>query len=425
MGGIINSNYLIKQLVLLIICLLLFPSLSRADNSSLSGYFEAGNRSQSEDFEEEDEDREYAYQNYHLRFMDKPSDRLSYEFGTFIYDKDYKSRDSLDNISKIFISKGSYYLNKQKTDSFKLDVTLKYKEKRYRNTPSSEYDQIMLSPKLSYDRKGSYKINLSTGINNYDYVSAGGDDQLKFFSKLGAKRYLLEKKLMLTSSYKLETTAHKRINRRKNKNDFMFGFDYIFGIPFIYKITARAKLGQGDTKDDDERDEDFDYKYRQFYVKTEHRITSKLKNDFKCQYFKKDYLTADLDHSGFYIRSNWRYEMLADEKQALYFNLTSKHKDVNYTLKSGSDYKKDSLAIKGTYKRKKNWKTSASLQGNFYNYENSTNDKNRYYAKLSFEKLFPQKGLSLSLDFKYKYTDYKHANNTSEESVRLAFKYRF
>ena len=121
----INSNYLIKQLVLLIICLLSFSSLCRADNSSLSGYFEAGNRSQSEDFEEENEDREYAYQNYHLRFRDKPSDRLSYEFGTFIYDKDYKSKDSLDNISKIFIAKGSYYLDKQKTDSFKLDVTLK------------------------------------------------------------------------------------------------------------------------------------------------------------------------------------------------------------------------------------------------------------------------------------------------------------
>jgi hypothetical protein len=230
---------------------------------------------------------------------------------------------------------------------------------------------------------------------------------------------------MLTSSYKLETTANKRTNRRKNKNDFMFGFDYIFDIPFIYKITARAQLGQRDTKDDDERDEDFDYKYRQFYVKTEHRITSKLKNDFKWQYFKKDYLTADLDHSGFYIRSNWRYEMLADEKQALYFNLTPKHKDVNYVLKSGSDYKKDSLGIKGTYKRKKNWKTSASLEGNRYDFKDSTKDKNRYYAKLSFEKLFLQKALSLSLDFKYKYTDNRQANNTEEESVRLAFKYKF
>jgi hypothetical protein len=409
----------------LVICSLLFPPLSFATDFALSGYFESGNRSQAEDFEEEEEDREYAYQNYHLKFKHKLSDRFNYILSSFIYNKDYKSRDSLDNISKIFNAKGSYYLNKQKQESLKLDIKLKYKEKRYRNTPSSEYDQIMFSPKLTYDKKDSYAINLSTGINNYDYVSTRGNDQLKFFSQLGAKRYMVEKKLMLTSSYKLETTAHKRTNRRKNKNDFMFGFDYIFDIPFIYKITARAKLGQRDTKDDDERDEDFDYKYRQFYVKIAHRITSKLKNDFKYQYFKKDYLTADLDHSGFYIRSNWRYKMLADETQELYFNFTSKYKDVNYVLKSGSNYKKETLGIKGTYKRKKNWKTSVSLQGNFYGYEDSTKDKNRYYTKLSFEKLFLEKDLSLSLDFKYKYTDNKQADNTEEESVRLAFKYKF
>lgn len=117
--------------------------------------------------------------------------------------------------------------------------------------------------------------------------------------------------------------------------------------------------------------------------------------------------------------------MLADEKQELYFNLTSKHKDVNYVIKSGSDYKKETLGIKGTYKRKQNWKTSASLQGNLYDFEDSTKNKNRYYTKLSFEKLFMEKDLSLSLDFKYKYTDNKQADNTEEESVRLAFNYRF
>ncbi len=421
-----------NHVALLVICSLLFPSLSLAMDFTLSGYFEAGKRSQAEDYEEEDEDREYTYQNYHLTLKHKLSDRLSYKLGSFIYNKDYKSMDSLDNISKIFNANGSYYLKKQKEKSLRLDVRLKYKEKRYRNTPSSEYNQIMFSPKLTYDKKDYYAINLRTGINNYDYVSTGrdrlvprGNDQLKLFSKLGVRRYLLEKKLTLTSSYKFETATHKRTNRQKDKNDFMFGFDYIFDIPCIYKITTRAKFGQRDTKDDDERDEDFDYKYRQFYLKTEHRINPELKTGIKYQFFKKNYLTADLDHSGFYIRSSWRYKRLADETQELYFNFTAKHKDVNYVLKSGSDYKKETVGIKGTYKRKKDWKTSVSLQGNFYNYEDSTNDRNRYYTKLSFEKLFPEKDLGLSLIFKYKYTDNKQANNTDEASIRLAFEYKF
>ncbi|MEF9426120.1 MAG: hypothetical protein L0956_02720 [Candidatus Mariimomonas ferrooxydans] len=252
-----------------------------------------------------------------------------------------------------------------------------------------------------------------------------GNDQFKFFSKVAAKRYLFEKRLVLASSYKLEITAHKRADRRKNKNDFMAGFDYRFNKPLIHKITARAKLGQRDTKDDDERDEDFDYRYREFYIKIESRITSKIRATSKYHYFRKDYLTADLDHSGFYILIIWRYTMLADETQGLYFNLISKHKEVDYTIKQGSNYKKETLEIKGNYRRKKKWKVSVSLQGSIYDLKDSARDKNRYYSKISFDKLFPEKNLVLSLYFKYKYTDNRQANNTEAESVRLAFRYKF
>ncbi len=282
----------------------------------------------------------------------------------------------------------------------------------------------MFLPRLIYDKKDYYTIKIGTGINEYNYRSTGGNDQLKFFFKVGAKRYLLEKKLMLASSYKLETSTHKRANRRKNKNNVMMGVDYLFSIPFIHKIAARAKLGHRDTKDD-ERDEDFDYKYGEYSVKTEHRIRSRIQTHFKYQYFTKDYLTADLDHRGFYISGTVRYKMLTDKTRALYFTLASKHKEVKYPLKSGSDYKKETIEIKGTYRRKKNWKLSASAKGTLYNYRDSTKDKNRYYAVLSFEKLFPGNNLGLSLDGKYKYSDNKHANNSEEEAIRLAFQFSF
>lgn len=392
---------------------------------NLSGYIETGQKSQAEDFEEEEEDREYTYQKYRLGLKYRLSDHVMYELGSLIHDKDYESADSLDNISKIFNAKGSYYLNKQKKELLKLDIRLKYKEKRFRNSSSGEYDQIMFSPKLTYTKKDVYTINLSIGVNDYDYTNIAGNDQFKFFSKIEAKKYLLEKRLMLASSYKLEITAHKRANRRKNKNDFMAGFDYRFDKPLIHKITARAKLGQRDTKDDDERDKDFDYRYGEFYVKIESRITSKIRATSKYQYFRKDYLTADLDHSGFYILSTGRYTMLADETQGLYLNFIFKHKEVDYTVKQGSNYKKETLEIKGTYRRKKKWKVSASAQGSIYDFKDAARDKNRYYSTISFDKLFPEENLVLSLYFKYKYTDNRRANNTESESVRLAFKYKF
>lgn len=413
------------RLSLLIICLLIFPSLSLANNLTLSGYSEAGKRSQAEDFEEEDDDGEYTFRNYHLRFEHRLYSRFAYSLGSFIYDKDYKTRDALDNISRIFDFKGSYYLKMRKKSSLGLDIKLRYKEKRYRNTPSSEYNQVVFYARLTYDKKNSYSIDLSAGINNYDYMRTEVSDQLKIFSKVGAERFFLDKKLMVKSSYKLETMENKRAGRQKNKSDFMLGFDYTFDLPYISKLTARTNIGQRDTKDDDERDEDFDYKYGQFYIKTTHRIGSEVKTDLKYHYFEKDYLTADLDHSGFYIRNTWRYVALTDETNELLFNFTAKHKDVNYTRTSGRNYQKETLGIRGTYRRRKDWKTSVSLQGNIYDYKDSTNDKNRYYIKLFFEKLFPERNLSLSLNFKYRYTDNKRRDDTEEESVRLAFRHRF
>ena len=264
-----------KRLLFVIIGLLILPSLARADLSTeakgeslpdrqagtlakaddftLSGYTEVGKRSTAEDYEEEDTDDDYTYQNYHLKLEQEVSDRLSYDLSSFIYKKDYKSRDSLDNISRLFKTNWSYYLKELKEEHFKLDFKLKYKEKRYKNTPNSEYDQIRLEPALSFAKKDLYIINLSAGIDNFDYLAPGAKDQLQIFSSLGQNRYFLGKKLMLTSAYKIETLEQKIINRKRTKQEVAGGFDYLFDLPWLYKITTRAGWGQRDTKEDEER----------------------------------------------------------------------------------------------------------------------------------------------------------------------------
>ena len=414
-----------KRAFFLIIGLLVLPSLAAADDFVLSGYTEVGKRSTSEDYEEEDTDDDYAYQNYHLKLEQEVSDRLSYDISSFIYKKDYKSRDSLDNISRLFKTNWSYYLRKLKEETLELGFKLKYKEKRYKNTPSSEYDQISAAPTLTFKKKDLYTVDLTAGIDNYDYLAPGEKDQLKIFSSLGGDRYFLGKKLMLTSAYKIETLEQKITNRKRTKHEVMGGFDYLFDLPWLYKITTRAGWGQRDTKEDEARDEDYDYEYWSYYTKTEHRINPKLKTDLKYQYFKKDYISADLDHGGFYIQNSWDYEILDDEKQRIGFDFGVEHKDVKYELKSGNDYQKETVEVKFSYKRKKNWQTSAGLEQNFYDFDDSSNDKKRTYVKLSGEKLFLDGDLVLSLDFKYRYTDYEQKDDKEQEAVRLAFKYKF
>ena len=409
----------------LIIGILVLPSLARADDFVLSGYTEVGKRSTAEDYEEEDTDEDYTYQNYHLKLEQKISDRLSYDVSLFVYDKDYKGRDSLDNISRIFKTNWSYYLKKLKEESLELDFKVKYKEKRYKNSPSNEYDEIRAVPTLTFKKKDLYTIDLALGIDNFDYLAEGQKDQFKVFTQVGGKRYLLEKKLMLAGSYKIENTEQEKINRKRTKQEVAGGFDYLFDLPWLYKIITRAGWGQRDTKEDEERDEDFDYEYWSYYTKTEHRINPKLKTDLKYQYFKKDYISADLDHRGFYLQNNWDYEILDDEKKRVWLDLGLEHKDIKYNLKSDNDYQKETVEAKLSYKRKKNWQTSAGLEQNFYDFNDSSNDKKRTYVKLSAEKLFLEGDLVLSLDLKYRYTDYKQKDDKDQEAVRVAFKYKF
>jgi len=422
------------------------PALARADDFVFSGYSEVGRRSTAEDYEEEGTDDDYAYQNYHLKLEQEMSERLSYDISSFIYKKDYKSRDSLDNISRIFKTNWSYYLKKTEKGYQELDFSrqstletsrdpdpeliywsgkLRYREKRYKNTPSGEYDQLSAAPTLTFKKKGLYTVDLTAGVDNFDYLAPGAKDQLEIFSKIGGDRYFLDKKFMLTGSYKIENTEQEKIDRKRTKQEIAGGFDYIFELPWIYKIANRLEWGQRDTKEEEERDEDFDYEYWRYYTKTEHRLSPKLKTALKYQYFKKDYISADLDHRGFYIRNGWDYEILDDEKQRIGFDFGLEHKDVRYELKSGNDYQKETVEVKAAYQRKKDWQAALRLEQNFYNFNDSNNDKERTDVKLSAEKLFLEGDLVLSLDLKYKYTNYEQKDDKEQEALRIAFKYRF
>jgi len=415
----------IKSLYLFVILLIIIPSFSFAADFRVGGFFDTGKRTQAEDYEEEDDDSEYTYRKYNLSFEHRLSARVNYKVASNYYDKDYIQSDSNDNLSRISTVNGSYYIRKENEEKLKLDIGFRHKEKRYNESSDSEYDQNVLTPKVTYSVKDIYSVYLSTGINSYDYVSNKGKDEIKIFSKLGGKRYLLAKRLVLSSSFRFESSNRKKEDRREHKNVLMLGAYYIPDVSYIYKITLRVKAGQGDTKDDDDRDDDLDYRFGRFFIKTEHKVNPLLKAGLVYEFFRKDYLTSDLDHRGFYIKNTWRQSIIADKDRELYIIAAAVHKDVNYPIKPQRDYRKDTLEVKGVIMKRRDWKTSLSLRGDFYDYSDSTGDKNRYYARLLLKRYFFDKRLDLSLNLKYKYTDNRHSNNTEEESGRLAFAYRF
>ena len=398
---------------------------AKAEDFVFSGYSEAGRRSQAEDFAEEDTDEDYGYQNYHLKFEQRASERLSYDVSSFVYRKDYKARNSLDNISRIFKAGLAYDLKRFEQELIRFDFKLKSRQRRYKNSPASEYDEISAAPALTFEEKDNYRVDLTLGVDNFDYLAEGEKDQFKTSAGLGGRKHFLEKRLTLISSYRIERLDQEKANRKKTKQEVDGGFDYEFELPWIYQLVSRLSWGQRDTKDEEERDEDMDFEYWQYYVKSEHKINPKLKTHLKYQYFAKDYISADLDHRGFYFQNALDYEVLDSQRQRFWLDFSIAYKEVEYNLKPDNDYQKVSLQAKVSYKRKKNWQASLGLEDNFYDFSAQDNDKKRSYLKLSAEKLFQGGDLILSVDFKYRFTNYAKKEDQQEEALRLGFKYRF
>lgn len=405
------------------VCILPFDFEAAA--SVLSGYVETGESSTAQDYQEEDNDEDYSYQNYHLRLAQQASPRLGYDLSSFVYNKNYKAADQLDNRARIFKGGMKYDLKKSKEKTLELGIELDYKQKRFFNNPANEYDRIMTSPQLTLEKSHLYAVSISAGVDIFDYLQAGQKDLTKIFVKTAGKRFFLDEKLVLHSGYKLETAQQNKIERERTKHEAQGGIDYVFGLPLIYKFSAQAGWGQRDTKTDEDRDQDLDYTYWRAATQTEHKLGPKLDTVFNFRYFKKDYLAADLGHHGFSIGNDWDYEVWDDEKRKIAFSLGAEHKEVGYPLRQDNDYRKETLELSAGYQRKKNYKVRAAWEENFYDFDDGTNDKRRSFFKIGLEKLFLQKDLILSLDFKFRYTDYQERPNKTQESVRLAFKYGF
>jgi hypothetical protein len=391
----------------------------------MSGFTVIGFRSTVDDYEDEDESHDYEYTNYSLRLKHTASDIVVYDISSYLYNKDYREEDNLDNKSKILKGSVSYVLNERKDAPVHLGIRIKYREKRYDNEPSNDYNQFLVSPTVTL-RKGSRStLKFSAAFQNFNYLHAQEKDQVKFSAKIAGTHYPPHKRLKLVASYKIETQTEDHMNREKTKHDIFGGFDYTFDHPALDKIMARVTWGQRDTKEDDIRDLDHDYEYRTLYIKTLHTISRNIKTDLKYHYFRKDYISGDLDHESISISNTWRYIIQNTVAERSTVSVRVAYKDMDYNLKQDNSYEKNSIEIKTGYQKKKDWKTTVVLTGNFYDYRDSDKDKNRYTVRINGEKLFFDNAFTLSLTPTYRYTDYKHKNDDSHGSVKIAFSYTF
>ena len=394
--------------------------LGRTD-SEVQGYFEMGERSTLEDFEEDPDDTDYSYIKYRVKFFQDVTDRLGYRIAGYVYDKDYDETDNLDNVSRTFTGGIDWCAWEAENRSLTLDLDFLLRDKQYFNSPTYEYKRVKAAPGLMYRAEGEYIVKLRAGLDRYEYPEAPEKDQFIPFAKAEGRRYLLDRALTFSGSYAIKAAREPEKGKERIQRDMRAGADYKFGMAGIYKAMARAGWGNRDTRYDEEIDKDYDYEYFYWYVKTVHKISNTVKTDIKYRYYTKDYLTASLDHTGFSVRNGWDLEALETKAHRLWWSLDLEHRGVEYD-DTDSGYTRETAEAAVNFKQKKSYKLSAGLQANLYDYEDPARDKTRYYTVLSGEKYLSD--FLLGLHLKYRYTD-KQDEDDQKTAVRLECRYAF
>jgi hypothetical protein len=410
-----------KKILFIIFSIFFLGQTVGAADFALQGYAEIGKRSTADVYQEEDYDDDYHYENYHVTFNHKVSNKFHYDIRSFFYDKNYSQQSELDNFSTIFKSRSAYKMSKR----VNFALTLKYKEKRFRSRSTNDFNQLGVLPQFSYKKQRSYVFYLLTGVDRYDYLHKANKDQLKIFANVKGKKYFSGNRLIFDGSYKIETLNKQKINRKRTKHYLNGGCSYRFNMNWIDKVAYKMNWGYSDTKDDDEKDIDYDYKYLSHYIKTEHLINRDIKTDIKYSYFNKDYLNVALDHHGFYIDNSWNYSIFDNKSKIIWFDLNLSFKNVDYSQDSERSYHSECLKLRINTRKKEQWKLSLAVQSYFYQYGNSDNDKNRYYSIFSVEKSLFNDVFKIIIDMKYKFVDYKSKNNKDNMAIRLGFQYEF
>ena len=315
------------------------PNVHGADRT-LIGYFDTGKRTALEDFEEEGLDDEYTYRNYHLKYNDSPADNLEYEVSTFQKFRDYKDTNALDNRSSTYKGKAAYDLAGEKKQTRQVGLEVKHREKRFNDTPRNEFEQNSASSFFTKAAKDLYRLTVEGGMDAYRYEHAEEKDETTWIGRINGNRYFDGNRVNLTSSYSIARTEKERAFKKRTKQAWTGKGAYKFDNPMINKATLRANVGQRDTKEDDESDIDYDYRYWTVNGQTYHDIGENTDTTLEYEHFEKNYLFYNRDHRGYSIQNEWKRVFVKNEKARWWASVLVGHREAKFALISGNNLKR-------------------------------------------------------------------------------------
>jgi len=409
---------------------MLCSHLAYAFEPTLSGFFEAGNRSTVEAIEAEST-LAYDYAKYYLRY-DYPIRRpLNLKLVYNSYSKKYEDRRDLNNNTISIKSYWDYSLFVKKDSSLKLDVDLGWREKRYKQKDIYTNSQWLLKLKSTYRIEDLWSLSGEMGYKDYDYFLTAGKDRIEFSEKVEGKRYFSHKKLQFLALLNFRQTD---FDSEPDTNQFIYrlGVEMRPEFNFLSEMAGRIEEGKKYTDEDidedteEEQEGDYYFRYRRWWWKTEHPVWERMYTVLKYTNYDKNYTTAGYDYHWYEIENRWRYLCLKDQGKRLSLVFGYLHRETDYSQREISSYDKDSVEMESQYSWRNNWKALLKFGVGFYDYTiGKERDKTTYSLGIEFEKEIIARKLALTTGYKWKLKDYKLKPNVTQNAGRVSIGYKF
>jgi len=407
----------------------LFSNLGYASEPTLRGFLEVGNKTTIEAIEGEST-LDYDYAKYYLRYKNPIKKPLNLTLVYNSYLKKYEREKKLDNNTISVKTYWDYSLFIRKDSSLKFDVDLGWREKRYRDKPVYTNSQWMSRLKSTYKIRDLWSVSGEVGYKEYDYFLTEGKDRKEFSERVEGKRYFSDKRLQFLALLNFRQTD---FDSKPDTNQFIYrlGVKVRPEVSFLSEMTGRIEEGKKYTDEDIEEEQEGDYyfKYRRWWLKTEHPVLERMYTVLKYTDYNKDYKdyeTVNFDHSWYEIENRWRYVVLKNPVKRLSLTFGYFHRETDYSQRKISSYDKDSVEMGINYSLKNNWRALLNLGLGIYDYTmGREKDKKTYSMNIQFGKEIIARKLALAMEYKWKLKDYEAKPDKTQNAGRVSIDYKF
>lgn len=409
------------KILFIIFFFLVAASCGFASDASFSSRYEFGRRQIADLLEERDTLDNFNYSLYSLRLKAKIENSFGYSLSYLRSQRDYQTRQVLDSKTNDYKLGIAF----QVSEPTSLDVDFRHKEKRYANSPLSEYNQDALSLSLTHALSPIATISFASGINNYGYLISSNANQQKYFFLATGSLLLLEKNLGLDAFYRGQITDQKGNNQRSEQ---IIGSqaNYKFSLPYFKSINLKFERGQTDTKEIDERDDSLRYHYSLWSLKTIHPLTQKLDTAFTYSQRRRDYLASREDYRNWSLENKTNYEIFSNKASSLISSFTAEHKETEFPLDDSFNYIKNSSEVGIAYKKKKNYAASCSFTFSQYDYPaNLERKENDYLGEIELAKELRKPECSLKAKYSYMVRDFRYSSELMQWRINISAEFPF